>query len=136
MSNTTEKIKIDASTFNTILEMLNSNDVENAATSLMAMEQMDKKEGLLYFILLYRESKEKTLLWKEHAPTLLKRIETIGIDKDFSLRSIWEICRDAVTDDQKEVYKKRFEVMLTKILNEWGFKPILDDMEIKIKFKD
>jgi len=136
MSNITEKIKIDAGTFNTVLEMLNSNDEENASTALMAMEQMDKKEGLLYFILLYKGSREKTNLWKEHAPTLLKKIENLGIDPEFSFTSIWEVCKDTAVQDQKEIYKERFEIMLTKILNEWGFKPILNDMEIKIKFKD
>lgn len=131
----TEKIKLDGESFETIAKMLSSPDQENASTALMAMEQMDFKKGTMYFALLYRDSMEKQNLWKDHAPNLLKNIQGLGLDDTISYRSMWNILKSKATNEEKEVFAKRFSKVVGSTLGEWGFKDIMKDLQITVTVK-
>ena len=135
MSTTVEKMKLDSESFETIEKMLSSPDQENVATALMAMEQMDFKKGTMYFALLYRDTVEKQELWKKHAPNLHKNIQSLGLDDIVSYRSMWNTLKGKVTDEEKELFAKRFSKVVGSTLGEWGFKDIMKDLTITVTLK-
>ena len=130
-----KKVKLDAESFDSITKMLASPDQENLTTAMMAMEEMDFKQGKMYFALLYRASLEKQDLWKTHAPNLLKNIQGLGLDEVVSYRSIWNILKKAASDEEKSVFAERFSKVVGTTLGEWGFKDIMKDLKITVTIK-
>jgi hypothetical protein len=133
---TSEKIVIDADSFETVSKMLTSPSEEDAATALMAMEQMDFRKGSMFFAILYRDSLEKIKLWEQHAPDLLKNVKGLGLDEIVSYRSIWNKLKDKATKDEKKVFLSRFSVATGEILVEWGFKDMMKDFKVSITLKE
>ena len=130
-----KKVKLDAESFDSITKLLASPDQENLTTAMMAMEEMDFKQGKMYFALLYRASLEKQDLWKTHAPNLLKNIQGLGLDEVVSYRSIWNILKKGASDEEKSVFAERFSKVVGTTLGEWGFKDIMKDLKITVTVK-
>lgn len=132
----TSKIKLDAESFENVANMLKSANAEDTATALMAMEEMDFRSGGMYFAILYRDSLDKTELWKKHAPNLQKNIVGLGLDEICSYRSIWNKLKDKASKDEKAIFAKRFAIDTTEILVDWGFKDMIKDFKITITLKE
>jgi len=130
-----KKVKLDTESFDSITKMLASPDQENVATALMAMEEMDFKQGKMYFALLYRASLEKQDLWKTHAPNLLKNIQGLDLDDVVSYRSIWNVLKKNASDEEKSAFAERFSKVVGTTLGEWGFKDIMKDLKITVTIK-
>ena len=132
----TEKIKIDTESFNNVLKMLNSSNQEDAITALMAMEQMDFKSGSMFFAILYKNTISKTSLWETNAPNLLKNINFIGVDTTMSYKSIWNKLKDTSSQEEKKLFASMYAADVIEILNDWGFKGMLEDFVITITCKN
>lgn len=133
---TTEKIILTPETYENVSRMLRSPDDENAIVALSAMEGMDFKSCKLYMALLYKESSNKKALWKEHAPNLLKNVESLGFTDECTLRMIFDKLRAEASEGELTVYATKFQEMLVVMLKGWGFGPMIDNLNIKITVKD
>ena len=133
---TSQKIKIDADSFESVSKMLTSPSEEDVATALMALEQMDFKKGQMFFAILYRDSLDKIKLWETNAPNLLKNIKAIGMDEICSYRSMWNKLKDTCSPDEKKVFANRFGIDAVGILADWGFKDMIKDFKITVTYKD
>jgi hypothetical protein len=133
---TLQKIKIDADSFESVSKMLTSPSEEDAATALMAMEQMDFRAGSMFFAILYRDSLDKVKLWENNAPNLLKNIKALGLDEIVSYRSMWNKLKDTCSPDEKKVFAKRFGIDAVGILTDWGFKDMIKDFKITVTYND
>lgn len=130
-----EKITLNPETFDNVSKMLNSPDQENATTALMAMEQMDFNNSKLYMVLLYKETVDKKHLWEQNCPGVLKNINNLGLDEHLSFKSIFLNLKDKVSDEEMQVFLSRFGSVLKKLLNDWGFKGMVEDLDILITLK-
>ena len=131
-----QKIKIDADSFESVSKMLTSPSEEDVATALMALEQMDFKKGQLFYAILYRDSLDKVKLWENNAPNLLKNIKAIGMDEICSYRSMWNKLKGTCSPDEKKVFAKRFGIDAVAILADWGFKDMIKDFKIIVIYND
>lgn len=131
-----EKIVLTPETFENVSRMLNSPDEENTIVALSAMEGMDFRSCKMYMALLYKESRQKANLWKEHSPNLLANILKVGIDEQCTLRSIFDTLREEASPGELEVFCKEFEKGILGMLRGWNFGKMLDDVNIKITIKN
>ncbi len=135
MTQVAEKITLTPETFENVNRMLVSPDEENAIVALSALEGMDFRSCKMYMALLYKESRQKNNLWKEHCPKLLANIQGLGLDEQVTLRSIFNTLKEDATPGEMEVFCREFEKGLKGMLKGWNFGAMIDDLDIKITTK-
>lgn len=132
---TKEKITLTPETFENVSRMLISPDEENAVVALSAMEGMDFRSCKMYMALLYKESRHKSQLWKDNCPILYANVMKLGIDDQFTLRSIFNSLKNEASPEELEVFCKEFEKGIVGMLKGWNFGAMIDEVDIKITIK-
>jgi hypothetical protein len=135
--NNPETIKLTAETHDSIVEMMNSIDLENRVVALNCIENVDFSDNLVYILLLKKQGNATTKEWREHAPHTSKMLISIGINLDSTLtwKAYLEILAKRNTEPEKiQFYLDRFVRVIHSSIKALGY-DFIEELEITLKRK-
>ena len=137
------KIVIEGEMFNNLLAMLDSPSEEDQVVALTTVNNLESSKNLIQTLFLRKESKASYEAWKKHAPKVIKyHSSKLEIDKDSNIITFANILHVLQNQIKEEDNKKEALVFFTKRFEEFfkvnikNFSNIVEDIDIKIKFKN
>ncbi len=134
MNNITE---VTPESYLNILGMANSPDKENQIVALSLIENLDYKKNLVYILVLKKQATMTSEAWKEHAPSIYKKMVSGGVDPDkvISYKKILNLLLDNSTSQEHfDFYTTSFAKHMKESIKNIGYEYV-DDLEITIKLK-
>lgn len=135
---TTEKLVLDADSFDSILAMLQSNDKENEEVAFSVINNCDKEKSLVYLLYLHRLSNEKAIEWEKRAPLAFEYLKTTGYtpDRETSYKDILDIIKASDIDEKSSEFSySYFGKYLLDTIQKLGY-DFVENIEVKIKVKN
>jgi hypothetical protein len=130
------KIKFDKEGTKNLLKMLQSSDVENQTTALMAINNADLKKYVGELLVLYKFGKSDHTLWKEDAPKAFKVLKKlIGDSKLTSGFCLSIMTENAVSNTSIELYFESLVETMKLFMEQVGYPVELFDITFKLKEK-
>lgn len=129
--------EITRETYPNVLAMANSPDKENQIVALSLVENLDYKKNLIFILILKKQSNITADTWKEHAPTVYKKMSTSGIDPDqiISYKKVLNVLLDnKASEDHIQFYLDSFAEHMKSSIRNIGYEYV-DDLQITIKLK-
>jgi len=135
---TTEKVVINSSNFDGILQLLISSNQEDKVVGLQSIENCDFKNSIGPILLLHKKSELGASLWKENAPNTLKKVEGLGIKGDDNPtwnKIITILGKNGYPIEQVAFMFDEFAIKVKDNLLEWGY-DFIEKVDIKITLKE
>lgn len=132
-----EQIKITEESFESLKNMLNSEDTDNTKTALTAICNLDFKVNIVYILLLFKECNVTANKWEHWGETVYTMLSSLAddINKGITFKKSLEILvqYEAPIEDL-QFFLNRFSTHLADTLYDLGYKEI-DTIELTIKTK-
>lgn len=141
MENTTVNagnLVLDATSFDNIAAMMNSQDKENLNVAFAVLENCNKKDSLVYLLLLKKDTKPKAEEWKTNAPETYKFLKNIGADPDKVItfkQGLNVLTAQKVPADDTQFYLKYFGNYIFESVKKMGY-DFVEGVEVKLKVKE
>ena len=120
-------VKLDKESYGKLKELLNSPDKENHVMAFGVMENLQIKPNLVYFMLLYKRTKDNhTEGWKNMTPKLEKALKGLGMAKiDDRMQQLWETFKGVYPREDKQVLiDEAITELKSKFIEAYGWKYI------------
>ena len=133
----TDKIKLNAETFDNVLAMLNSSDKESVVMGLACVEEMDTTSCIVFLLLIRKLANVTDELWKVNAPKKTASLTNMGVAGGTVLtyKRILELLAERKASSADiEFFLGKFGMYLNETLHQLGY-DIVESVDIKLKLK-
>jgi hypothetical protein len=128
------RLKIDEPYYNNLLEILNSNDIENQKIAFQIIENMDYEDNFVYILFLYRScDMKKRMLWNDYAPNSCAFCEDLKKKYSLNVPGLHKSMKGKISEDQKDFVQRQFSESLKKVLVNYGH-DFIKSLKIEIEW--
>jgi hypothetical protein len=133
-----ERLILDKQNFENIKGMMESKDTENLKVAMQVIENCDRKQSLVFLLMLKKAINIKAEDWKTHAPSTYNYFKQIGVNPDVPLtysELLSALTRNKVPMSHIQYYLDDFCSYIFGSIEKMGY-DFIAGVEVKLKLKD